>query len=41
MGGKSVRTIDLACAKAVIGLKVITHNLVHLARLQERGIVPA
>jgi IS5 family transposase len=41
MGGKSLRTIGLARAKAVIGLKVITHNLVHLARLQERGIVPA
>lgn len=41
MGGKHLRTIGLARAKVVIGLKVITHNLMHLARLQHRGIVPA
>ena len=41
MGGKCIRTIGLARAKVVIGLKVIAHNLMHLARLQQRGIVPA
>lgn len=41
MGGKSIRTIGLARARAVIELKVIAHNLMHLARLQTRGIVPA
>lgn len=41
MGGKCVRTIGLARAKVQIGLKVITHNLQRLARLQERGVVPA
>ena len=41
MGGKCLRTIGLARAKAVIELKVIAHNLMHLARLHKRGIVPA
>lgn len=41
MGGKHLRTIGLARAKVVMGLKVITHNLMHLARLQQRGVVPA
>jgi IS5 family transposase len=41
MGGKSIRTIGLARARAVLELKVIAHNLMHLARLQTRGIVPA
>lgn len=41
MGGKHLRTIGLARAKVVIGLKVIAHNLVHLARLKHRGVVPA
>lgn len=41
MGGKYLRTIGLARAKAVIELKVIAHNLMHLSRLQQRGIVPA
>ncbi len=41
MGGKCLRTIGLARARTVIGLKVIAHNLMHLARLQQRGIVPA
>lgn len=41
MGGKHLRTIGLARARAVIGLKVITHNLMHLARLKHRGVVPA
>lgn len=41
MCAKCLGTIGLARAKAVIELKVITHHLVHLARLQERGIVPA
>lgn len=41
MGGKQLRTIGLARARVVIGLKVITHNLMHLARLQQRGIMPA
>lgn len=40
MGGKSLRTIGLMRARAVIELKVITHNL-NLARLQKRGILPA
>ena len=34
MGGKCLRTIGLARARTVIGLKVIAHNLMHLARLQ-------
>lgn len=41
MGGKHLRTIGLARARVVIGLKVIAHNLMHLARLQHRGVVPA
>lgn len=41
MGGKHLRTIGLARAKVVIGLKVIAHNLMHMARLQQRAIVPA
>jgi IS5 family transposase len=40
-GGKCLRTIGLARAKVVIGLKVASHNLMRLARLQQRGIVPA
>lgn len=34
-------TLGLARVKAVIGLKVIAHNLMHLARLKHRGVVPA
>jgi IS5 family transposase len=41
MGGKHLRTIGLARARTVIGLKVIAHNLMHLARLVDRGVVPA
>lgn len=41
MAGKYIRTIGLARAKVVIELKVIAHNLMHLARLHKRGIVPA
>ncbi len=41
MGGKCLRTIGLVRAKAVIELKVITHNLMHLARLRKRGVVLA
>jgi len=41
MGGKHLRTIGLARARTVIGLKVIAHNLMHLARLRHRGVVPA
>lgn len=41
MGGKSIRTIGLARARAAIELKVIAHDLIHLARLQKRGIAPA
>ena len=41
MGGKSLRMVGLARAKMQIGLKVIAHNLQHLARLRERGVVPA
>ena len=41
MGSKCIRTIGLARARMMIGLKVITHNVMHLARLQHRGIVPA
>jgi IS5 family transposase len=41
MGGKHVRTIGLVRARAVIKLKVITHNLMHLARLKQRSVVPA
>ncbi len=40
-GGKCLRTIGLERAKLVIGLKVASHNLMRLARLQHRGIVPA
>lgn len=40
-GGKCLRTIGLARAKVVIGLKVASHNLMRLARLQHRGVVPA
>ncbi|UKE75289.1 transposase [Xanthomonas graminis pv. phlei] len=40
-GGKCLRTIGLARATVVIGLKVASHNLMRLARLQHRGIVPA
>ena len=40
-GGKCLRTIGLARAKVVIGLKVASHNLMRLSRLQHRGIVPA
>lgn len=41
MGGKHLRTIGLPRARVVIGLKVVAHNLMHLARLQHRGVVPA
>lgn len=40
-GGKCLRTIGLMRATVVIGLKVASHNLMRLARLQSRGIVPA
>lgn len=40
-GGKCLRTIGLTRAKVVIGLKVASHNLMRLARLQHRGVVPA
>lgn len=39
-GGKHLRTIGLARAQVVIGPKVAMHNLMRLARLQHRGIVP-
>jgi len=41
MGGKCIRTIGLARARMMIALKVITHNVMHLARLRQRRIVPA
>ncbi|HEU0196759.1 MAG TPA: IS5 family transposase [Nevskiaceae bacterium] len=41
MGGKHLRSVGLARARVVIGLKVAAHNLMRLARLQHRGIVPA
>lgn len=41
MGGKCLRTVGLARAKVQIGMKVAAHNLQHLARLLERGVVPA
>ncbi|MDY4285752.1 transposase, partial [Xanthomonas sp. LF06-19] len=37
-GGKFVRCIGLARAKVVIGLKVASHNVMRLARLQERAM---
>ncbi|MCS3361229.1 transposase [Xanthomonas translucens pv. translucens] len=40
-GGKCLRTIGLARATVVIGLKVASHNLMRLARLHHRGIVAA
>lgn len=40
MGGKSQRTIGLTRAKAVIELKVITRNLMHLAQLHKRDAIP-
>ncbi len=40
-GGKCLRTIGLARAQVVIGLKVAMHNLMRLSRLKHRGIVPA
>jgi IS5 family transposase len=40
-GGKCLRTIGLMRATVVIGLKVASHNLMRLARLQDRSIVPA
>lgn len=41
LGGKFVRSIGLARATVQLGLKVVTHNLQRLARLMERGVVPA
>jgi transposase, IS5 family len=41
MGGKCLRHIGLARATVTIGLKVAAHNVQRLARLKERGIVPA
>jgi hypothetical protein len=41
MGRKCIRTIGLARARMMIALKVITHNVMHPARLRHRGIVPA
>jgi transposase, IS5 family len=35
------RNIGLARATVTIGLKVAAHNVQRLARLKERGIVPA
>ena len=40
-GGKCLRTIGLLRATVVSGLKVASHNLMRLARLQHRGLVPA
>lgn len=40
-GRMHLRTIGLARARAVIELKVIAHNLMHLARYKDRGVVPA
>lgn len=40
MDGKCLRTIGLAPATVTIGLKVGMHNLLRLARLQHRGVVP-
>jgi IS5 family transposase len=40
-GGKCLRTIGLLRATVVIGLKVAGHNLMRLARLQHRAVVPA
>ena len=40
MGGKHLRAIGLARARVVIELKVIAHNLMHLARYKDRGVVP-
>jgi IS5 family transposase len=40
-GGKCLRTIGLARATVVIGLKVASHNLMRLARLQQRAMAPA
>lgn len=40
-GGKCLRTIGLARAQVVIGLKVAGHNLMRLARLQQRKLAPA
>lgn len=40
-GGKCLRTIGLARARVVIGLKVGGHNLMRLARLKDRSLVPA
>jgi len=39
-GGKCLRTIGLARATLVIGLKVAGHNLMRLARLREAGVQP-
>jgi IS5 family transposase len=39
-GGKCLRTIGLARATVVIGLKVAAHNLMRLARMQQAGIRP-
>lgn len=41
LGGKHIRSIGLARAKVQIGLKVAVHNLQRLARLLQRGVVPA
>lgn len=41
MGGKHLRTIGVARARTAIELKVIAHNLMHLARYEDRGVVPA
>ncbi|UNE64782.1 transposase [Xanthomonas oryzae] len=39
-GGKCLRTLGLARAKGVIGLKVAGHHLLRLARLQQAGMRP-
>ncbi|WP_134656586.1 hypothetical protein [Xanthomonas fragariae] len=40
-GGKCLRTLGLARATVVIGLKVTGHHLLRLARLQQAGMRPA
>lgn len=41
LGGKHLRSIGLARAKIQLGLKVVAHNLQRMARLLQRGVVPA
>lgn len=37
-GGNHLRTIGLARARVIIGLKVVAHKLMHMARLQQRAV---